>query len=213
MCTLDYKTIKKFLGHIVHVRHVSHYSASALEIDQWKSMSCKLKTFGQQISVCNKWGCIHLLNLIIVSRERGRETDFVCNKWGYAISEVCNKWGFTVDRRKAAKISKDRAKWKSIRPSKRCLRLHEEMREKTNSNADIMEAYSCWSRRVLGSLGRVRIRVRLVLRDLAIQYGNQRIDVAGLHHAQFSQHTVPRYESNRPSSSRSRRASTDSSIE
>ncbi len=84
------------IWHIAHVIHVSHYSASALEIDQWKSMSCKLKTFYHQISLCNMWGCIYPLNLIIFSRERGRGTDFVCNKWGYAISEVCNKWGFTV---------------------------------------------------------------------------------------------------------------------
>ncbi len=56
----------------------------------------KSNKFGQQISVCNKWGCMHPLNLIIFRRARGRGTDFVCNKWGYAISEVCNKWGFSL---------------------------------------------------------------------------------------------------------------------
>ncbi len=77
-CVPSYKRLE-YLTHS-HVTHVSHYSASALEIDQWKSMSCKLKTFGRQISVCNNRGCMHLLNLIIFSRERGGGTDFECNE-------------------------------------------------------------------------------------------------------------------------------------
>ncbi len=58
--------------------------------------SNQIKKFVGNFRVCNKWGCIHPLNFIIFRTERSRWMDVVCNKWGFAISEVCNMWGFTV---------------------------------------------------------------------------------------------------------------------
>ncbi len=69
---------------IIYIYFLS-FQKPGINSELYFSRVCRsLATCAGQIALKAIKGCIHLLNLIIFSGDRGQGTDFVCN-------EVCNK--------------------------------------------------------------------------------------------------------------------------